>query len=136
MILKIVLNLYLTVEKVLKQLISSFDTALAWMLKGKPSSTKSLVSTMRFWQKVKTALFILSLVKPRCRFSWLGVTSLPRERFNISCFYARTKKKHSKRLRNQNYELGTRKLQELQNWRLRMRKFFIEIAKSRNMNSK
>ena len=39
MILKIVLNLYVTVEMVLKQLISSFDTSLALMFKDKPSST-------------------------------------------------------------------------------------------------
>ena len=30
---------------------------------------------------------------------------------------------------------GPQKLQELQNWRLRMRTFFIKIAKSRNANS-
>ena len=34
MILKIVLNLYVTVERVQKQLISSFDIALAVMFKG------------------------------------------------------------------------------------------------------
>ena len=36
----VVLNLYVTVERVLKQLISSFDTTLALMFKGKHSSTK------------------------------------------------------------------------------------------------
>ena len=37
------------------------------------------------------------------------VVSRERERFHASCFYARTKKMHNKRLRNQNSE------QELEN---------------------
>ena len=101
MILKIVLNLCVTVKMVLKQLISSLDTSLALMFQGKPSSTKSLVSTTRFWQKIKTALFILLLVKPKCRFSWLSVTLvmgivLSKKRFNASCFYARARKSKTK----------------------------------------
>ena len=59
MILKIVLNLYVTVEMVLKQLIISFDTSLALMFKDNP-----------------LALFILLLVKPKCRFPLLSVTSV------------------------------------------------------------
>ena len=68
MILKIVLNLYVTVELVSKQLVSSFDTLPALMLKGKPFSTKSPVPKMRVWQKIKTPLLIFLLVKPKCRF--------------------------------------------------------------------
>ena len=100
-ILKIVLNLYVAKKMVLKQLISSFDTSLALMFKGKPSSTKSLVSTTRFWQKIKTALFILLLVKPKCRSPRLSVTlvmgtALSKKRFNASCFYARARKPKTK----------------------------------------
>ena len=50
MISKIVMNLYATVEIVLKKLISSFNTSLVLMFKGKPSSTKSPVWTR---QKIK-----------------------------------------------------------------------------------
>ena len=125
MVLTIVLNLYVTVEMVLKQLISSFDTSLALVFKGKPSSTKSPVSTTRFSQKIKTALFILLLVKAKCRFPWLSLISVMRyhietsprpinqsietsprsingllpERVNESCFYARTKKSKAKEIK-------------------------------------
>ena len=99
MILKIVLNLYVTVEMVLKQLIISFDTSLALMFKD---------NTL--------ALFILLLVKPKCRFPLLSVTSvmvivLSKKRFNASCFYARTKMPKQKIMKSKLW-IGTRKLQE------------------------
>ena len=98
MILKVVLNLYVFVEMVLKQQIISFDTSLALMFKDNP-----------------LALFILLLVKPKSRFPLLSVTSvmgivLSKKRFNASCFCARTMPKQ--KIMKSKLWIGTRKLEE------------------------
>ena len=76
-----------------------------FMVKGKASSTKSPVSITYVMQKIKTALLLLA--KPNWKFPKQSVTLvrgivLSAERFNTSCFCARTNKMRNKTLLNQN----------------------------------
>ena len=52
---------------------------------------------------------------------------LPRERFNTSCFYARTKKLHNKRLRNQNCEQGLGNCKNCRIGDCESEKFLLEL---------